>query len=279
MSIRSLTKLFNNIRTNKTLVKDVTIVLNVPLWEYLYCQLIENIDTIKNLISIIKELQDKEFSIFNKDCKETRKTLIKEHTSSIKEFLQNSKYLIDKIKIILKNNEFSINIEKGILYQLNNLIRQLNSNQLHYDNEIKLMEKRKKDLTVYFSDDIEPIMENKELQKTKLKSNLEKDVLENEMVIKERDKQLDNVIESLTEILKMFDEFNSIVVRQGDLLNRIDYNINMTNENVKEAVISLKVAEEADNCGKLTCFLIVLIILTVFLILIISIKLLIKFIH
>jgi syntaxin 16 len=54
----------------------------------------------------------------------------------------------------------------------------------------------------------------------------------------------------------MFKEFNQLVVHQGTLLDRIDFNLETTHNYAKEGVTHLKVAETAQSCSRITIILI-----------------------
>jgi len=76
----------------------------------------------------------------------------------------------------------------------------------------------------------------------------------------QRDKELESILSSIIEVNDMFKEFNQIVVQQGTLLDRIDFNLEATHNYAKEGVTHLKVAETAQSCSRLTLILILLVV-------------------
>lgn len=70
--------------------------------------------------------------------------------------------------------------------------------------------------------------------------------------------ELKKIHENIVEIAEMFNEMAILVVDQGTLLDRIDYNIEMTSRNVKGGVVEL---QKTENLTKKTNRKIILIIL------------------
>ena len=69
--------------------------------------------------------------------------------------------------------------------------------------------------------------------------------------IKKRDEDIDTLVKSINELSGIFKDLQNIVQEQGTILDRIDYNINISYENSQEGLQSLKKAEEHN---KESCF-------------------------
>ena len=69
--------------------------------------------------------------------------------------------------------------------------------------------------------------------------------------IKKRDEDIDILVKSINELSGIFKDLQNIVQEQGTILDRIDYNINISYENSQEGLQSLKKAEEHN---KESCF-------------------------
>eukprot|EP01063_Lacrimia_lanifica_P024328 TRINITY_DN32257_c0_g1_i1.p1 TRINITY_DN32257_c0_g1~~TRINITY_DN32257_c0_g1_i1.p1 ORF type:complete len:329 (+),score=114.61 TRINITY_DN32257_c0_g1_i1:64-1050(+) len=87
--------------------------------------------------------------------------------------------------------------------------------------------------------------------------------LQNEM-LHERDQELQDILKSLVEINEMFQHLNTMVIEQGTMLDRIDYNVQAAHEHVSKGV---EVLHETDKKAKknrfkqCVCFLIIMIAL------------------
>jgi len=66
-----------------------------------------------------------------------------------------------------------------------------------------------------------------------------------------RNKSIDSLLESINELSKIFKDLQNVVQEQGTILDRIDYNIEIAEENTKNAYGHLN---EANNLQKHSCF-------------------------
>jgi len=64
-------------------------------------------------------------------------------------------------------------------------------------------------------------------------------VASNERAITQREKEINEIAKSIIQLSDIFKEIQALVIDQGTLLDRIDYNIEMVNEHVAEAVVQL----------------------------------------
>lgn len=60
----------------------------------------------------------------------------------------------------------------------------------------------------------------------------------------EREKEIIKVAQSINELAQLFKELNVLVLEQGTILDRIDYNIEQTSVKVKQGVQELEKADE-----------------------------------
>lgn len=60
----------------------------------------------------------------------------------------------------------------------------------------------------------------------------------------EREKEIIKVAQSINELAQLFKELNVLVIEQGTILDRIDYNIEQTSVKVKQGVQELEKADE-----------------------------------
>jgi len=86
-----------------------------------------------------------------------------------------------------------------------------------------------------------------------------------------RHKEIIKIAESIHELATLFNELNVLVIEQGTILDRIDYNIEMALEKVKggtgELVIANNISKKARSLKCILCLLLVVIIMITILIL------------
>ena len=99
----------------------------------------------------------------------------------------------------------------------------------------------------------------------------------NEQHIIRRDKELRAVLQSIVELNELFKEFSQLVVEQGTLLDRIDYNLENTYTFIEQANKDLKKAEEYQKMSRMTLFILLLVLLLVGIALFFALKLVLKF--
>ena len=76
-------------------------------------------------------------------------------------------------------------------------------------------------------------------------------------LLRERDQEMSSILKSMTELSTIFNEMNSLVVNQGSLMDRIDYNMEMVHMKVEEGAIQLSRAERSARAArKLKCIFI-----------------------
>ena len=75
-----------------------------------------------------------------------------------------------------------------------------------------------------------------------------------------RDKDLDNLLNSVNDLAEIFKDMQNLVMEQGSILDRIDYNIDIASTNITSGKKSI---QKADKYHKSNCFRNVIIILIV----------------
>lgn len=64
----------------------------------------------------------------------------------------------------------------------------------------------------------------------------------NEALIAQREREIEDIAQGIIELANIFQELQTMVIDQGSMLDRIDYNVENMNRDVKEADKELKVA-------------------------------------
>eukprot|EP01041_Mallomonas_annulata_P000100 gene100-140_t len=83
-----------------------------------------------------------------------------------------------------------------------------------------------------------------------------------EMLVNQKDEEITRIAKSIEELAQIFKELAVLVIDQGTILDRIDYNMEQAVENAKEGITQLEKAEEHQKNAlsfRCICLLIVLI--------------------
>ena len=78
--------------------------------------------------------------------------------------------------------------------------------------------------------------------------------------MKKRDNELSNLLESVNELAQLFKDMQTLVMEQGTILDRIDYNIDIASTNISTGKKSII---KADKHLKNNCFRNVIIVLLI----------------
>ena len=86
---------------------------------------------------------------------------------------------------------------------------------------------------------------------------------EPDILLQERDKEVDNIVKGVNTLHEMFKDMNVLVNEQGTILDRIDYNIEIGFDNVVKGKKKIKAANES---RKGSCFrnAIIILMITIF---------------
>jgi len=91
----------------------------------------------------------------------------------------------------------------------------------------------------------------------------------NDTVIVQREKEIEDIAQGIIALADIFQELQSMVIDQGTMLDRIDYNVERTTTDVKEADKELKVATsyQKRSTKRKIILLLILIVVGVFILL------------
>lgn len=70
-----------------------------------------------------------------------------------------------------------------------------------------------------------------------------------EDIINERDAEIQKIATSITELATIFKELAVLVIDQGTILDRIDYNMEQVVEQTEKGVLELEKAEQTQKSG------------------------------
>lgn len=84
----------------------------------------------------------------------------------------------------------------------------------------------------------------------------------------ERDEEITRIAKSIEELAQIFKELAVLVIDQGTILDRIDYNMEQAVEHAREGISQLEKAEETQKSARsFKCIIVLVILIAIMLIL------------
>ena len=145
----------------------------------------------------------------------------------------------------INNEQIKQNMKQNVLTKLNEFTKKFKLNQEIYTNKFK-------DFAV--GEDMVNMSMRKDMD---LKgSNDFLTTQENNDQLRRRDNELNNLLDSVNELAQIFKDMQTLVMQQGTILDRIDYNIDIASTNVTKGKKSIVKADQhmKNNCFRNICF-------------------------
>ncbi|KAJ8967392.1 hypothetical protein NQ314_002898 [Rhamnusium bicolor] len=180
---------------------------------------------------------------------------------------------------IPKENRLTVNVYHSLATALQELSSSFRSTQNSYLRQIQSREDRSK---IYFnnqiielddfytqeSEDIDNYFVNSKQMSQQQLLMLEED---NTRFAQEREQEVNSIVKSIVDLNEIFKDLSQMVVDQGTVLDRIDYNIEQTSVQVYEGFKQLQKADAYQRKNRKMCAIIVLAATTIMLIFILVI--------
>jgi syntaxin 16 len=179
------------------------------------------------------------------------------------------------------------NMKISLVNELNDLSIQFRNEQQEYLKNMERYKANQRANKVQYEESYEDMEPEERQRLMELEQKLESDpgftdeqirqMIQNEESIMRRDRELREILKSIVELNELFKEFSSLVVEQGTLLDRIDYNIEAACSFVKEGNKNLISAEKYQKMSRMTLCLLLLIVFFLAIGLFVALKLFLKF--
>ncbi|CAB4378945.1 unnamed protein product [Rhizophagus irregularis] len=211
-----------------------------PKWIDIVDEVDDDIDQIKNLLPTLESLHKKHILPgFDDRTKEEKE--IERLTDEITHLFQQCQSKIKRIaneslSSIAPNQEraMSKNIQTSLASKLQELSSSFRKQQASYLKKLKGRESKGSKFFLIESND----SNEDDLELGFTSSQLAR-VESSEAVISQREREIIEIAKSIHTIAEIFRELQSLVIDQGTLLDRIDYNVEQMSVNVKSAVREL----------------------------------------
>ena len=205
---------------------------------------------------LIPKFDDQENKKLNKSIKEISTEMtqeLKQCQNILKEII-NDKEDLNNINNFSELNATNVqikqNMKQNIITKLNDFTKKFKLNQELYNNKFQ-------DFV------IDEEMANKSFSIRKNEEKNSNDFLstqENNEQLRRRDEDLTNLLKSVNDLAQIFKDMQTLVMEQGTILDRIDYNIDIASSNISKGKKNIT---KADKHMKNNCFRNVIIILIV----------------
>lgn len=91
-------------------------------------------------------------------------------------------------------------------------------------------------------------------------------------VISQREREIEQIAQGVIDLANIFQEMNTMVIDQGTMLDRVDYNVERTNENLKKADKELKTAGGYQKKATKRKIILLLILIVIGMVILVAIK-------
>ena len=205
---------------------------------------------------LIPKFDDQENKKLNKSIKEISAEMtqeLKQCQNILKEIINDKEDLNDInnfSELNATNVQIKQNMKQNIITKLNDFTKKFKLNQELYNNKFQ-------DFV------IDEEMANKSFSIRKNEEKNSNDFLstqENNEQLRRRDEDLTNLLKSVNDLAQIFKDMQTLVMEQGTILDRIDYNIDIASSNISQGKKNIT---KADKHMKNNCFRNVIIILIV----------------
>ena len=205
---------------------------------------------------LIPKFDDQENKKLNKSIKEISTEMtqeLKQCQNILKEIIDDKDDLNDINNfsdLNVTNAQIKQNMKQNLITKLNDFTKKFKLNQELYNNKFQ-------DFV------IDEEMANKSFSIRKNEEKNSNDFLstqENNDQLQRRDEDLTNLLKSVNELAQIFKDMQTLVMEQGTILDRIDYNIDIASSNISKGKKNIT---KADKHMKNNCFRNVIIILIV----------------
>ncbi|KAI8823970.1 t-SNARE [Fimicolochytrium jonesii] len=249
-----------------------------PKWIDVVDEVDEDVDRIRARITELDALHKKHL-LPGFDDQMSDEQSIDRLTTAITDMFRDCERKVKRIALESNNDTFggagrqnqalARNIQTSLATKLQELSGSFRKSQSNYLQKLRGREIRSKDALgnleappTESDDDLDAVFTDAQLAT----------VQNNERAITEREREINEIVKSMLGVADIFKELHTMVIDQGTVLDRIDYNVEMAGVHVEEAHKELLRAQKYQDNTKAKYFIIFLAIVVFFLFLVLIFK-------
>lgn len=219
----------------------------------------ENLTTLENLR---KQHLKVEFSSTRDEAKEEAEIDLCQDV--IDRYFKNTERLIHELEKVYLNSlpeggtDYELSILRNIKMCLINEINQISKNYRESQRRYMIDVKKQRAVFQKWSGGerqhmLEQELENDALMDQYLQKGMTQEQVEtimlNQQLAEDRVREFERIFTSIKSLHEMFQDMNTLVIEQGAVLDRIDYNMNITHTRVQKARVELEKAADYQKAG------------------------------
>ncbi|KAI8375288.1 t-SNARE [Choanephora cucurbitarum] len=248
-----------------------------PQWVDIVDEVDEALDLIKDKITKLEGMHRKHL-LPGFDDRTADEAAIEALTQEITSEFYRIKREIQRIRVGVNDSDqedrLARNIQTSLATKVQDVSSSFRKQQSTYLQKLQGQENRKADilgLETDLSNEAAELLLDEDVQVGFTESQLA--VMEsNEAVIDQREREVNQIAKSIHQLAEIFRDLQTLVIDQGSILDRIDYNIEQTNLQVKEAVVELDKGSRYQNKTRKRKLMLLLILVIMLLIVILIVK-------
>lgn len=248
-----------------------------PKWVDIVDEVDEALDIVKDKITKLEGMHRKHLLPGFND-RSSDEAAIDKLTSEITDEFYRIKRDIKRIRVGVNDSDqddmLARNIQTSLATKVQDVSSSFRKQQSSYLQKMQGQENRKADILGLESDlsnEAAELLLDEDAQVGFTESQLA--VLEsNNEAIDQREREVNQIAKSIHQLAEIFRDLQTLVIDQGSMLDRIDYNIEQTNVQVKEAVVQLDKGAHYQNKTRKRKLMLLLILIIMLLIVILIVK-------
>ncbi|XP_046841728.1 syntaxin-16-like [Xenia sp. Carnegie-2017] len=239
---------------------------------------VDNVEEIQYEVTKIKQkmkqlstMHDKHLNRPSLDDSADEEQTIEITTKEITQMFHQSQAAIHKIIAKSKSgNPEEKRLVKNVVSSLAASLQELSGNfRKSQSTYLKKMKNREERESQYFNRNIGSVGsslledDNSELYDTGFSAQQVKLVDDNTALIQQREKEIQHIVSSIADLNQIFQDLSSLIVEQGTILDRIDYNVEQASVKVEEGLEQLKKGEKYQKSSRKMLIIILLAVIIV----------------
>eukprot|EP00743_Colponemidia_sp_Colp-15_P002211 GILK01002397.1.p1 GENE.GILK01002397.1~~GILK01002397.1.p1 ORF type:complete len:410 (-),score=79.59 GILK01002397.1:267-1436(-) len=242
----------------------------VPQWVALADQAKVDIARIKETINALaKAVRNASLPKFSEAEEIEEEVLINRMTTECTETFRACEAKVKRLPLTgeLQGREVDIrkNSQRALAAELQELSIQFKKLNKVYLDEMRKKKMRRDDIDQIFDNADESMPDLDDLDKGFTREQMEE--LESyETVANERDEAINKIVDSVNALAQLFKDLAVLVIEQGTILDRIDYNLEQTKTSLESANQELNQAEKYQKGGRATSCILALMLIVFFLV-------------